>query len=84
MKLLCMATTMILAIMTKTFVLFFSVLVKLVSASTWTNLNSGALEFCSLAIFIGAEGLQPDPRKIDYILSVDPSTSLEDLQSFHS
>ena len=31
---------------------------------------------------IGAEGLQPDPRKIDSILSMDPSTSLADLQSF--
>ena len=31
---------------------------------------------------IGAEGLQPDPRKIDSILSMDPSTSLADLQTF--
>ena len=31
---------------------------------------------------IGAEGLQPDPRKIDSILSMDSSTSLADLQTF--
>ena len=31
---------------------------------------------------IGAEGLQPDPRKIDSIQSMDPSTSLADLQTF--
>jgi len=31
---------------------------------------------------VGAEGLQPDPRKIDSILSMDPSTSLADLQTF--
>ena len=31
---------------------------------------------------IGAEGLQPDPWKIGSILSMDPSTSLADLQSF--
>ena len=31
---------------------------------------------------IGAEDLQPDPRKIDSILSMDPSTSLSDLQTF--
>ena len=31
---------------------------------------------------IGAEGLQPDPRKIGSILSMDPSTSLADLQTF--
>ena len=31
---------------------------------------------------IGAEGLQPHPRKIDSILSIDPSTSLADLQTF--
>ena len=31
---------------------------------------------------IGAEGLQPDPRNIDSILSMDPSTSLADLQTF--
>ena len=31
---------------------------------------------------IGVEGLQPDPRKIDSILSMDPSTSLADLQTF--
>ena len=31
---------------------------------------------------IGAEGLQPDPRKIDSILSMDPSSSLADLQTF--
>ena len=31
---------------------------------------------------LGAEGLQPDPRKIDSILSMDPSTSLADLQTF--
>ena len=31
---------------------------------------------------IGAEGLQPDPRKISSILSMDPSTSLANLQTF--
>jgi len=31
---------------------------------------------------IGAEGLQPDPRKIDSTMSMDPSTSLADLQTF--
>ena len=31
---------------------------------------------------VGAEGLQPDPRKIDSILSMDPSSSLTDLQTF--
>ena len=31
---------------------------------------------------IGVEGLQPDLRKIDSILSMDPSTSFADLQSF--
>ena len=31
---------------------------------------------------IGAEGFQPDPRKIDFILSIDSSTSLADLQTF--
>ena len=31
---------------------------------------------------VGAEGLQPDPRKIDSILSKDPSSTLTDLQSF--
>ena len=36
----------------------------------------------SFGHIIGVEGLQPDPRKIDSILSIDPSTSLADLQSF--
>ena len=31
---------------------------------------------------IGANGLQPDPRKIESILSMDPSTSLASLQTF--
>ena len=31
---------------------------------------------------VGAEGLQPDPRKIDSILSMDPSSTLTDLQTF--
>ena len=31
---------------------------------------------------VGADVLQPDPRKIDPILSMDPSSSLADLQSF--
>ena len=31
---------------------------------------------------VGADGLQPDPWKIDSILSMDPSSSLADLQSF--
>ena len=31
---------------------------------------------------IGADGLQPDRRKIDSILSMDPSSSLVDFQSF--
>ena len=31
---------------------------------------------------IGADGLQPDPRKIESILSMDPSTSLASLQTF--
>ena len=30
----------------------------------------------------GVEGIQPDPRKIDSILSLDPSTSLADLPTF--
>lgn len=34
----------------KTFVLFFIVLMKLVFASIWTNVTSGALEFPSLVI----------------------------------
>lgn len=52
---------------------------RLVFASTWTNVDSGALKFPSLAIIIGAKGLQHDPRKINSILSMDPSTSLADL-----
>ena len=31
---------------------------------------------------IGADGLQPDPRKIESKLSMDPSTSLASLQTF--
>ena len=31
---------------------------------------------------VGAEGLQPDPGKINSVLSMDPSTSLADLQTF--
>jgi len=50
MTLWCLATKVILAIMMKTFMLFFSVLTKLVFASTWTNVDSGALKFPSLAI----------------------------------
>ena len=79
MTLLCTATKVILAIMMKTFVLFFSVPARLVFASTWTNVDSGALKFPSLAIIIGAKGLQHDPRKIDSILSMDPLTSLANL-----
>jgi len=41
---------------------------------------------CNSVLFfdhiISAEGLQPDPRKINSILSMDPSTSLADQQTF--
>ena len=82
MTLLCMATTVILSIMMKTFVLFFSVLVRLVFC-----LNLDKFKFrCTRIPFsdhiIGADGLQPDLRKIDSRLSMDPSTSLADRQTF--
>ena len=71
-----------LAILMKTFVLFFSMVTGLVFASTWTNIDSGAPKFSSFGHIIGAEGLQPEPQKIDSMLSMDPSTSLADLQTF--
>ena len=49
------------------------------------NLNKFKFRCTQIPFFghiIGAEGVQPDPRKIDFILSMDPSTSLSDLQSF--
>ena len=36
----------------------------------------------SFGHIVGAEGLQPDPLKIDSILSMDPSSSLAVLQTF--
>lgn len=36
--------------------------------------------FCHI---VGAEGLQPDLRRINSILSMDPSSSLADLQIFY-
>ena len=49
------------------------------------NLDKCILRYIRIPFFghiIGAEGLPPDPRKIDSILSMDPSTSLADLQTF--
>jgi len=66
-----------LAILMKTFVLFFSMLTRLSLL-----VHSGAPKFSSFGHIIGAEGLQADPRKIDSMLSMDPSTSLADLQTF--
>ena len=82
MTLLYMATTVTLATMIKTFVLFSNVPGR---PGLRFNLDKCKFRCTRIAFFghiVGAEGLQPDPRKIDSILSMDPSSSLTDLQTF--
>lgn len=79
--LLCMATKVSSVTMMKTFLLSSNVPGRLVYASTWINATSVApIPF--FGDIVGADGLQPEPRKIDCILSKDPSPSLADAQSF--
>ncbi|KAL9978440.1 hypothetical protein ACROYT_G015954 [Oculina patagonica] len=64
---------------------FYAVLQRARETGLRFNLDKCKFRCTRIPFFghiIGAEGLQPDPRKIDSKLSMDPSTSLADLQTF--